>query len=273
MTMSDPIDTQTAAGRHPTLRQMRILELLEPRGLVTVTALADALDVSAVTVRADLGALETQRLVRRVRGGAVAVRPARFERPIDLPSQQFTAEKQRIGRAAAALVRNGETIILDSGSTTLALAHALPDTLADLLVVTNCIEVALVLRDHPGITVFLTGGRLKSANERDKYKTLIPPLAALVLEETNADLAFLCCTGIDPERGFTNGNWEEAELKKLMMRAARRSVFVADHGKIGHIGGARIAPLSAAAGLVTDTGATSGDIAALQAAGLTVTIA
>jgi DeoR family transcriptional regulator of aga operon len=264
--------TDTSRPRiHP--RHERILELLGEKGVAEVTVLAEVLGVSAVTIRADLDALERLRLIRRIRGGAMLLRPARFERPLDLPSQSFSTEKERIGEVAASLVRDGETIILDAGTTTLALARALPENLTDVVVVTNGLDIAIALQDRPGITVIITGGRLKQGRRAAHARSLISPFAANLLREINADAAFLCCAGVDAGRGFTNGNWEEAEVKQAMIAAALRVVFVADHGKIGHVGSARIAPFEQVDLLVTDSGAAAADVQALEAAGLRVVVA
>jgi DeoR family transcriptional regulator of aga operon len=257
----------------PLSRHERILETLNARGFVEVAALAEALGVSAVTIRADLDTLERRKLVRRIRGGAVALRPARFERPLDLPSQSFTAEKERIGEAAASLVRDGETIILDAGTTTLALATALPRTLTDVVVVTNALDIAVALQPHPGVTVIVTGGRLKKPGRNAHSRSLISPFGTHLLREINADAAFLCCAGVHAARGFTNGNWDEAEIKQAMIASAIRVIVVADHGKIGHVGTARIAPLDGVDLLITDSGASAADIQALETAGLKVLVA
>lgn len=268
MTLDAPFAAEPLSPRHE-----RILALLNEGRMVEVARLAESLGVSAVTIRSDLDALERRRLLRRVRGGALAIRPARFERPDDLPSQHFTIEKERIGAVAAAMVRDGETVILDGGTTTLALAAALPRTLRDVAVVTSCLDIALALHGHPGVTVIVTGGTLRKNNGRGSVRSLTAPLGTLVLGQINADAAFLCCTGVDAVRGFTNSNWDEAELKKAMIAAAGRTVFVADHGKIGHVGGARIAGLDEASLLVTDSAAPGTAVQALEAAGLRVVLA
>jgi DeoR family transcriptional regulator of aga operon len=262
--MDDAIDTPLP-GRH-----RRILEVVERQGGAEVAALADALGVSAVTIRSDLDALDRRMLLRRVRGGAVSVQHARFERPPDLPGRSFGAEKARIGEAAARQVRDGETIILDAGTTTLAMAAALPETLRDLMVITSSLDIAIALEAHPGATVVVTGGTLKRSGRNKRARSLIPPFAGLVMEHVNADRAYLCCAGIDPVRGFTNAHPEEAEVKRAMIAAARRAVMLADHGKIGHVAGARIAAPREIATLITDRGAAAADIAALEAAGVDV---
>jgi DeoR/GlpR family transcriptional regulator of sugar metabolism len=254
-------------------RHERILDIVAAERVVEVARLSEALGVSSVTIRSDLDALERRQLLRRIRGGAMAVRPARFERPVDLPSQSFAQEKERIGAMAARMVRDGETIILDAGTTAVAMALALPRDLRDILVVTSSLDVALALHSHPGVSVLVTGGRMKKTGRNTRSHSLIPPFGTLLLQQINADCAYLCCAGIDVERGFTNAHLEEVEIKQAMIAAARRVVVLGDHGKIGHVAGARIATLREVTALVTDLGAAPGDVQALEAAGLQVLLA
>lgn len=246
-------------------RHARILEALEADGKVSVMHLADTLRVSVVTIRNDLELLERQQVLRRVRGGALAVRAARFERPFHLASQAFTEEKERIAKAAAALVRDGETIMIDAGSTALAFACALSKSLNDVAVVTNALDVALALADHPGIRVVVTGGTL-----RGTQRSLTAPFATLIIEQLNADTAYVSCTGIDTKKGFTTGSWEEAEVERAMIAAASRCVFLADHSKIGHVGSARVADLKSVDLLVTDSDAPPETVRLFEAEGLRV---
>jgi DeoR/GlpR family transcriptional regulator of sugar metabolism len=251
-------------------RHERILEMLRRDKVVEVAKLSEALGVSAVTIRSDLDALERRMLLRRIRGGATSVQPARFVRPLELPSQNFGAEKERIGGMAARMVRDGETVILDAGTTTRAMAQALPEDLRDVVVITTSLDIAISLENHAGVTVMVAGGTVKKTGRNPRSRSLIPPFAGLLLAEINADCAYLCCAGIDAERGFTNAHFEEVEVKRAMIAAARRAVVLGDHGKIGHVAGARIAALGEVSSLVTDTGAEPADVAALEAAGLDV---
>lgn len=251
-------------------RHERILEMLRRDKVVEVGSLSRALGVSAVTIRSDLDALERRMLLRRIRGGATSVQPARFVRPLELPSQSFGAEKERIGAMAARMVRDGETVILDAGTTTRAMAQALPEDLRDVVVITTSLDIAISLENHVGVTVMVTGGTIKKTGRNPRSRSLIPPFAGLLLAEINADCVYLCCAGIDAERGFTNAHFEEVEVKRAMIAAARRAVVLGDHGKIGHVAGARIAGLVEVSSLVTDTGAEPADIAALEAEGLDV---
>ncbi|MEM8569810.1 MAG: DeoR/GlpR family DNA-binding transcription regulator [Pseudomonadota bacterium] len=266
--MSEAAQSSSLSYRHE-----RIIEILQRERVVEVAGLSGTLGVSAVTIRSDLDVLERRMLLRRIRGGAMAVQPARFVRPLELPSQSFTAEKERIGAMAAGLVRDGETIILDAGTTTLAMALALPQELRDVVVITSSLDIAIALEAHSGLTVMVTGGTVKKTGRNPRSRSLIPPLAALVLAQINADCAYLCCAGIDAQRGFTNAHFEEVETKRAMLSAARRAVVLGDHGKMGHVAGARIAGLDEIATLVTDRDAEPADIQALESSGLQVVLA
>ncbi|MEM9394581.1 MAG: DeoR/GlpR family DNA-binding transcription regulator [Pseudomonadota bacterium] len=266
--MNDVSNTKNLIPRHE-----QILELLSRERVVEVTQLSDQLGVSAVTIRSDLDALDRRMLLRRIRGGATSVQPARFVRPIELPSQSFGDEKERIGNMAARMVRDGETIILDAGTTTQAMAQALPEELRDVVVITSSLDIAISLENHEGVTVMLTGGTIKRTGRNPRSRSLIPPFAGFLLSQINADCAYLCCAGIDVERGFTNAHFEEVEVKRAMMVASRRTVMLGDHGKIGHVAGARIASSNEISTLVTDAEAAPADIQALRAAGLDVILA
>lgn len=254
-------------------RHQRILEIIDKQRTAEVGELSGLLGVSAVTIRSDLDALEKRLLLRRVRGGAMAMQAARFERPVDVPTHSFTAEKERVGAVAAGMVRSGETIILDAGTTTLAMAMALPRHIEDILVITSSLDIAIALEKHPGASVFVTGGKLKKSGRNPHSRSLIPPFAGLLLDHLNADCAYLCCAGIDVARGFTNANLEETEVKRAMITASRRSVMLGDRGKIGRVAGALIAPVRSITTLITDRKANPSDVSALQEAGLEVVLA
>lgn len=251
-----------------TERHRHIIDVLSSQGRVDVTALCEALGVSSVTARADLLYLEKAQVLRRIRGGAIAVQPSRYERPIDLNASLHGPEKNAIAAVAAAMIRDGETVIIDTGSTMAALAKAFPRHLTDVAVVTNALNVATELSLHPGVTVIVTGGTV-----RPRLNSLVSPFGALLLAEINADVAFMSCAGVETEKGFTNSNWQEAEIKKAMIKAASRVIFLADHSKLKHVATARIAALSDADLLITDKQASAETIKELRSAGLEVAIA
>lgn len=248
-------------------RHRFIIEALQSNGRIETAELVRQLNVSSVTIRTDLEELESEQVLRRIRGGAIAIRPSRLERPIEANMQTRSQEKERIAQVAASMVRENETIIMDTGSTTAAIARALPRSIQNIAVVTNSLNIALELGRHNNVTVVVTGGTL-----RPRLNSLVSPFGQQLLREINADIAFMSCSGVDPEKGFTNGNWEEAEIKQSMIRAARRIIFVADHAKLKHVATARIADLSQADVLITDSGAAADVVRELRQAKLQVIV-
>lgn len=248
-----------------TFRHQEILEVLRRDGQAHVGRLANRFGVSTVTIRTDLEYLEHQGLLRRTRGGAVPAEAKRFELPLEETRQVHAREKERIGRHAAGLVRDGETIIVDVGSTTTELARALSPSLRNVVVITSGLNIALLLESHPGITVIVTGGTL-----RPLQHSLVNPYGSLLLQEINADKAFIGCNGVHPDKGFTNTNLQEAEIKRAMIEAARETIVLADHSKIMQVAAARIGPLEAAHLLITDRKAKNEDLELLRQRGLEV---
>jgi DeoR family transcriptional regulator of aga operon len=232
------------------LRHEAICVALEADGRVSIPDLTDRLGVTAVTIREDLKHLEGRGLLTRIRGGALAAPGTEKETALELTSMTNRLEKQAIGTFAASLIDSGRTVIIDVGSTTTALAHALPPGLRDVVVVTNGLNIALALESAPGISVMVTGGTL-----RPLQHSLVAPMGTLLLEKLKVDIAFLGCNGVDLGRGFTNANIAEAEIKQAMMESADTVVFLADHDKIGKVASAFVAEVSAADLLVTDSSA------------------
>lgn len=273
---TDPAPVAHAPLDAPRRRELA-LALVAERGFVRVAELSSAFGVTTVTARADLDALERRGEIRRVHGGAVPVAsPLAAERPAREPSfeEALAASiepKRRIGEHAASLVRSGQSIILDVGTTTLQIARALRarDDLDDLTVFTNGLSIALELEPEiPRFAVVVTGGTL-----RPKQHSLVHPLAGSMLDEVHVDLAFIGCNGVDPVHGVTNANLPEAAVKSLMLRAAARSIIVADGSKLGEVHLGRIAPIDAFDELVTDVAAPPQLVAELEVAGLTVHLA
>ena len=253
------------------LRRERMLELIGRAGFARVAELSEAFQVSDVTVRSDLDALDAQQSIRRVHGGAVlrtgGIREASFEEALESSAD----EKRRIGERAAALVASGSSVLLDVGTTTAAIARALADRddLEDVTVITNGLTIALELeRAIPRFQVVVTGGTL-----RPLQHSLVEPLAAVLLERMHADLAFIGCTGVHPTGGITNVNLPEADLKRVMVGSATRAIVVADGSKLGRTHLGRIAAVDEVAGLITGDSATPDALAGIRDTGLPVTVA
>jgi DeoR family transcriptional regulator of aga operon len=252
----------SAISRHEAIRKA-----LEIHGRVSTAELAARLGVSTVTIREDLKQLEQQTVLTRTRGGAIPHRGSGAELALELTSWANRGEKRAIGAHAAGLVESGSTVIIDVGSTTTEMAKALSPDLNGVTVITNGLNIALILESMPGITVIVTGGTL-----RPLQHSLVAPMGTLLLEKLKADVAFVGCNGVDPERGFTNSNIAEAEIKQAMVEATNRAVFLADKSKIGEVAAAFVADIDSADLLVTDAGADQEVLSALHGAGLDIDV-
>jgi DeoR/GlpR family transcriptional regulator of sugar metabolism len=229
-------------------RHQAILDLLEKNDAVQVTELVESFAVSEMTIRRDLDLLQRQGLLRRVHGGAVSNRGRSYEPPFLLRSTEHTAEKTRIGRAAAGLIKKGASVMLDVGTTTLEIARHLNDH-QDLTIITPCFPIATMLAEHPGIRLILTGGILRRGE-----RSLVGHLAARAVQDFYVDKLFLGAGAVDLEAGFTEFNLEDALVKQAMLCRAKDITVVVDSSKFGHIAFTAIAPLQAANRIITDTG-------------------
>jgi DeoR family transcriptional regulator of aga operon len=265
------VSPESAAAEASTpaeVRQARMTALVEAQGFVRVADLAARFGVSTVTVRSDLQTLETRGRLRRIRGGAVPRTGLRSEQPFEVAARDLTSEKAAIGRYAAGLVADGDTVLLDVGTTTTAVAEALVarDDLHELTVVTSGLKVALTLElAGPRISVMVTGGSLRRLQH-----SLVNPFATLMLEHLNASIAFIGCNGVDPRGGVTNINLPEAEVKRAMLLSARRPIVVADATKLGEVEFAKVCDLAEVSMLVTDSSADPALVAEIRAAGCEV---
>ena len=229
-------------------RQQRILTVARAAGRVEVLALADELDVSPETIRRDLTNLERGGALRRVHGGAIPVERLGFEPSVAIRSERFVAEKERIAKAALALVPDEGTILLDSGTTTLALAKILP-TDRELTVVTNSLPVVQALSSVKSVSLYVLGGRF-----RPRTQAAVGDWVVSALTDVTVDIAFLGTNGVSVERGLTTPDPSEALAKRAMAAAARQCVVVADSSKVGTEHFSRFAALEDLSILVTDTG-------------------
>jgi len=260
------------AQASPDKQQVRfttILTALQQTGRVSVDNMSDQLDVSVVTIRRDLDALEQKGLLRRTHGGAVSIEPFFYE-PFRR-DQSFLAqveraanEKRRIGRAAAALITPGETIALTPGTTTTEVIRGLPMNY-NITVVTNTVNVAMELSKRKDVYVFVTGGRLHG-----EWFSLVGSAAIKALENMLINTMFIGADGIDAAWGASCFNADEAELNSTMMRLARRRVAVVDSEKLGVVANWRICHATELNILITDTNASDSAIEPFQKMGIEV---
>jgi DeoR family fructose operon transcriptional repressor len=248
-------------------RRRTILEHLRLSGKVTVEELAAQFAVSAPTIRTDLARLEELGVLQRTHGGAILPSGTLFEPAYAQRQVMRHAEKRAIAREAAGMVEDGETILLDAGTTTYELALCLRDRPA-LTVVTNSIPIAMAFVENSAVDVMLVGGRV-----HPRRLATLGPLAVRFLGAFRVDRAFLSFNGVDVEAGFTVVDFEAAESKVGMMASAREVVVLADSDKIGRVAFARVGPVSSAQVLVTDSGIGNRERRMLEEAGLTVCVA
>lgn len=225
------------------------LRLVRGAGRATLAELADRLGVSEMTVRRDLDALQRKGLVVRVRGGAVAVRQPAEDGGFAARLGWQADTKDRLGRATAALVAPGSTVLLDAGTTTLHVARNLADR-APLTVAVLSLHAAACLADQPGIRLLVIGGE-----SRPGERSLTGPLAARALLDLSFDLFVMSIGGVHAEAGWSEFTLEDAAVKQVALRQAERTVVVADATKLGVRAFARVAALAAADALVTDSSA------------------
>jgi DeoR family transcriptional regulator of aga operon len=249
-------------------RRRRIVAWINEHGSATVNELAREFGVSTVTLRSDLQALELSGALERSHGGALPV--AVTEAPLSVKLARYHDEKVRIAKVAAAMIRDGETIILDSGSTTFEIARligALP--LRSLTVVTNALNIAMELADAPShIRVLMLGGVLRQLSH-----SMVGPDAEQTLSRLAADRLFLGADGIDIDLGVTTADPTEAQLNSRMVEIARQTVVLADASKFGRRSLSLIAPLLAVHCIVTDRNAPDELVAAFQERGVEVQLA
>ncbi|HBE80790.1 MAG TPA: DeoR/GlpR transcriptional regulator [Firmicutes bacterium] len=231
----------------PAERRKRILEYIQQNGSGRIEELATTLGVSEATVRRDLSILDTEGFVDRTHGGAVLPETSTaFERLYPEKRALFSEEKQAIGLKAATMVSDGETLILDSGSTTFEIARNLIFH-KNLTIITYDLFIASSFIYDPSTTVIVTGGV-----RRDGFNVLIGPIAEELLRQVKVNKAFIGADAVDFTQGITNATFTEVSIKRLIIEAANEVVLVADHSKFGKLALAKVCSLNQIQHIVTD---------------------
>lgn len=237
-------------------RRRALIQRVREQGYIDAASLARELDVDSSTIRRDLLQLTRAGLIRRTHGGALAAEPdAAIDTPYEDRQRTNLAAKKKIARAAADLVQDGQTVILDNGSTTFQVAVELRSK-RNLTILTNDLLIAVRTAGHPTNRLHMAGGILL-----DTVYTLVGPATVAAFSGIHADWAFLGAEGIDAQGGITNINVIEIPVKHAMMKAAARTVFVADRSKFGRLALATVCPIADAHLILTD-----GDLPAEQRA-------
>lgn len=245
-------------------RQRAILESVNREGRVLVVDLAKRFRTSQVTIRKDLETLHAKGQVYRTHGGALTARGNVLEDPTLLDKEKLhREEKAAIAAQAARMVSEGQVVILDSGTTTTAVARALRN-FQNLTVITNAVNIAVELSGS-NVEVILTGG-----NMRKNSFSQVGPLAEETLSKLSADIFFLGVDGFDVDFGLSTPNLLEARVNRAMMGAARRTVAVCDSSKFGKRSLSLLCPISSLHQVITDHGISRTDLNALKKAGIEV---
>lgn len=254
----------SSAPRYAPERQEHIVALARSRGRVEVAALADDLGVTSETVRRDLTALERRGLLRRVHGGALPVERLQQEASLAERQGQFGGQKRRIATRALAEIPEQGVVLLDSGSTTQAIADQFPRD-RELGVVTNSVVIAAILHELPNVDLYVLGGRVRGRTGATVGEWLTAALADVCV-----DVAFLGTNGFSVARGLTTPHQTEATAKRAMSRAARRTVMVSDSSKAGVDHFHRFVHLDEVDLLITDSDLDDETAEHLAAAGMDV---
>ena len=248
-------------------RRQHIFEDIEASGVASVRDLAQHFDVSTITVVRDLQELEQEGLIRRVHGGAISMRGTSYEPPFSAREAQLSPEKQRIACKAVELVADGDSILLDVGTTVLEVARALKGKRNLTVLVTN-LRAALELANQTAIQVIMMGGKLRASE-----LSLVGYLTEETLRTFQVDKAFIGVGGITLEHGLTEFNFDEAGTKRAMIARARQKIVVADHTKFGKVMLTAVAPLNAVDLIITGNELDEGFIKQMEEASVTFLLA
>jgi DeoR family transcriptional regulator, aga operon transcriptional repressor len=245
-------------------RRAMILDYLEKDGEVSVEKLSSVFQVSRITIRNDLINLGNQRLLIRARGGAIRIKPgyASAELPLTDKEKENFKQKQAIGKKAAELIFEDQTIIFDSGTTTTEIARNL-GKFKNLTIITNALNIASILCDNYSFNVFIPGGSL-----RKKSKALSGTITEEIIKNFYCDILFMGVDGFDTSYGITTPNVDEARLAQQMIKIAKKVVVVADSSKFNRRRFAFISPISDIHTVITDSGISKEDAALIENSGI-----
>ncbi len=226
-------------------RKSKILDSLNKYGKVKVCDLSQRYEVSEVTIRRDLQELEEDELIKRVHGGAILNLNTKFELTFSEKIDKFYDEKESVGKIAALMIVDGDTIAIDAGTTTLSIAKYI--TAKDITVLTNSVDIAYELSKKRDVEVIVTGGTL-----RWETRAMVGPVADNTLKNFRVDKAFMGSNGVCIINGLTTPNIIEANTKREMIKIAKQTILLCDHTKFGTVYFAKIVDLDSVDIIITD---------------------
>ncbi|WP_211231450.1 DeoR/GlpR family DNA-binding transcription regulator [Paenibacillus harenae] len=247
-------------------RKRKIVEYIQSHGRALVPELADRFQVSESTVRRDLRELEEAKLLRRTHGGAVLLQQDSAEPSFVEKEDRYRLQKEGVAQKALSFIEEGDTIFLDSGTTTYFMAKHLRN-FQKLSVVTNSNMIAQELNQLKDLDLLLTGGTL-----RYETQAMVGPIADRAIDSIRVDKLFLAINGIDPDGGLTTPNLTEAETKRRMIQSAKQVILVTDHSKFGKVSFAKVAELSDIHHCIVDDELPAQAVRAMEAEGIKVTV-
>ncbi len=244
-------------------RRVKILNMINKDGQVSVNELSRIFDVSEVTIRNDLSHLEKKNLLIKTRGGGLKTQAVAIDQKLNEKAQINSREKVAIGKRAAGLIKDNDTIILDSGTTTVEIAKHISG-INNLTVITNALNIAgQLIKDE--IKVILLGGILRTSS-----LSLIGPIGENNIRNFYCDKCFLGVDGIDSQSGFFTPNLEEANLNRLMIEASKEVIIVTDSSKFKRKSFVHIAPITKVDMIITDSNLPEEELKNLQNKGIKV---
>jgi DeoR family fructose operon transcriptional repressor len=229
-------------------RQQKISELLKEKSSLRVIELAEIFNVSESTIRRDLQEMEEKGLLTRTHGGAVGIQGTSFEPSFKEKSIEEREQKVVIAKIANSMIEDGDTIILDSGTTTLEIAKHIQAN--KVTVITNSIDIAEVLSGNEKVDLIVTGGSMRVTT-----RAMVGHITENILKNFRVDKAFIGANGISIEEGITTPNFTEAQTKKAMMHVANKVIIAADSSKFNKVCFSVISPIRAVSSIIT-----SGDL-------------
>lgn len=247
-------------------RKQAILELLEENSKMTVQDLREYFEVSAATIRNDLRELANAGLLTRTHGGALSIDKTGFELNSYQKGVKNLAQKQAIAKKALEYVEDGDTIAIDTGTTTLEFAKLL-HAKKRLTIIVNDIEIARCLEDETDAVIILVGGHV-----RRNFHCTVGPVAVKSLSGLNVDKAFMATNGLTVKRGLTTPDISQAEIKRSMMEVAAEVTVICDGSKIGNTAFAQVSSIERVNRIITDETADETEISNIISYGLSVDI-
>lgn len=253
--------------RNTLARRSKILELLNKDNVISVAEISKMFDVSEVSVRNDFALFEKKGLLIRTRGGAISNQISNFDLNLNQRLKHNYKQKQKIGKRAAELIKDGSSILMDSGSTIIEVAKNLKNK-KNIKLITNSLPIADIVADNDQIEVIITGGTL-----RPEMRSLIGATAEKTISNYSCDIAILGADGIDTDMGFYTKLESEARLVQTMMKSSRKRIIVTDSSKFGEKRFVKIADISDVDVIITDDAISAEDVKkiALQGVELIIT--